>query len=107
MKDNESLKADIIERLKKIYDPEIPINIWDMGLIYDIQIDNERHADIVMTVTAPNCPVAETLPPYVKSELESNIPELKDVDVRITFDPPWDLNKMSEEAKTSMGFDFL
>ena len=107
MKDNESLKADIIERLKKIYDPEIPINIWDMGLIYDIQIDSERHADIVMTVTAPNCPVAETLPPYVKSELESNIPELKDVDVRITFDPPWDLNKMSEEAKTSMGFDFL
>lgn len=107
MKDNEALKADIIEQLKKIYDPEIPINIWDMGLIYDIQLDEARHADILMTVTAPNCPVAETLPPYVKSELESNIPELKDVDVRITFDPPWDMNKMSEEAKASMGFDFL
>ncbi len=107
MKDKETLKADIIERLKKIYDPEMPIDIWNMGLIYDIRIDEHNHAEILMTVTAPNCPVAETLPEFVKSEVESFVPEINGVDVRITFDPPWDMSMMTEEAKTQLGFDFL
>lgn len=107
MKDKETLRNDIIERLKKIYDPEMPIDIWNMGLVYEINIDENNHVDILMTVTAPNCPVAESLPPYVKSELEACVPEINGADVHITFDPPWDVDRMSEEAKTTLGFDFL
>ena len=107
MKSKEKLREDIIGRLKKIYDPEMPIDIWNMGLIYDINIDERNHAEILMTVTAPNCPVAETLPEFVKSELESFVPESNGVDVRITFDPPWDMDRMTDEAKTQLGFDFL
>ena len=107
MKSKEKLREDIIGRLKKIYDPEMPIDIWNMGLIYDINIDESNHAEILMTVTAPNCPVADTLPEFVKSELESFVPEINGVDVRITFDPPWDMDRMTDEAKTQLGFDFL
>ena len=107
MKSKDTLKEEIIAKLKTIYDPEMPVNIWDMGLIYDIQIDDQQHAAITMTVTAPNCPVAETLPIEVKNEIETSIPEISQADVRITFDPPWDMSMLTDEAKDILGFDFL
>lgn len=106
MKDTETLKKNVIEQLKKVFDPEIPINIWDMGLIYDIKIDPERNVLVVMTMTAPNCPVAENMPEFVKSEIKSGVPEINNVEVQVTFDPPWDINRLSEEAKVTLGLDF-
>ena len=107
MKSQEAVKEAIITRLKTVYDPEIPVNVWDMGLIYDIQIDTQNNVIIIMTVKAPNCPVAETLPLEIKNEIETNVPEVNHVDVRITFDPPWDMSMLTDEAKDLLGFDFL
>ncbi|MBO4402127.1 MAG: DUF59 domain-containing protein [Bacteroidales bacterium] len=107
MKNKEAIKEAVINRLKTIYDPEIPVNIWDMGLVYDVRVDDGDNVDITMTVTAPNCPVAETLPAEVKSEIESNVPEVNKAEVHITFDPPWDMSMLTEEAKDLLGFDFL
>lgn len=107
MKSQDSLKELIIARLKTVYDPEIPVNVWDMGLIYEINIDVQNNVTILMTVTAPNCPVAETLPVEIKNEIESNVPDVNSVDVRITFDPPWDMSMLTDEAKDMLGFDFL
>lgn len=103
MKDIESIKYDIIEGLKTIYDPEIPVNIWDLGLIYQIDITPDYQANILMTLTSPNCPVAESLPASVKSMVEQ-IPELKKVNIQLTFSPPWSMDKLSEEAKLELGF---
>ena len=89
--------------LKTIYDPEIPVDIYELGLIYDVFVNEDFDVKILMTLTTPNCPVAETLP----RELEENVKslnEVKDAEVEITFDPPWTRELMSEEAKLELGF---
>ena len=96
------LKEKIIEEIKKIYDPEIPVNIYDLGLIYNIEIINQNEVNIEMTLTSPNCPVAESLPNEVKNSIKE-IEEVKEVDLDLVFDPPWDKDMMSEEAKLDLG----
>jgi len=85
-----------------VFDPEIPVNIWDMGMIYDISVDADMNAKILMTVTAPNCPVADTLPLEVKSAVEY-VSQLKSVWVELTFDPPWSPDLLNDEAKLELG----
>ncbi|MBP7102062.1 MAG: DUF59 domain-containing protein [Bacteroidales bacterium] len=102
MKSKESLRNEIIIKLKHIYDPEIPINIWDLGLIYDIVFLANNDINLIMTLTSPNCPVAESLPLQVKTTLEQ-IPEINKVNVSITFNPPWDMDKLSDEVKLELG----
>jgi FeS assembly SUF system protein len=103
MKNIEVIKEEIIASLKTIFDPELPVNIWDLGLIYNIDITSDYQATITMTLTSPNCPVAESLPITIKSKLEQ-IEELKSVYIKITFNPPWSMDKLSEEAKLELGF---
>ena len=95
------LKEKIIEEIKKIYDPEIPVNIYDLGLIYDIKVENMNTAKVKMTLTSPNCPVAESLPNEVKNSIKE-IKEVKDVDLDLVWDPPWDKSMMSEAAKLEL-----
>ena len=97
------LKDKVIAEIKKIYDPEIPVNIYELGLIYDINIDKNNKVKIDMTLTSPNCPVAESLPKEVEDKVKS-IDEVKDAEVEITFDPPWTKDLMSDEAKLELGF---
>ncbi len=92
----------IIEALKDIYDPEIPVNIYEMGLIYEIKIDDDFNANLLMTLTSPNCPVAESLPAEVKEKVQS-IKGLNNVEVEITFEPPWDKDMISEAALLELG----
>ena len=97
------LKEKIVESIKKVYDPEIPVNIYELGLIYDIQVSNDNDVKILMTFTAANCPVVESLP----AEIKQKVDELKNVnstEVEITWDPPWNKSMMSEEAKLELGF---
>ena len=89
--------------LKTIYDPEIPVDIYELGLIYDVFVNEDFDVKILMTLTTPNCPVAETLPREVEEKVKS-INEVKDAEVEITFDPPWTRELMSEEAKLELGF---
>ncbi len=102
MDTNSAIVQDIISAIKTVYDPEIPVNIWDMGMIYDISVDEEFNAKILMTVTAPNCPVAESLPQDVKVAVET-VSKLKSVWVELTFDPPWNPDRLSDEAKLELG----
>ena len=95
------LKEKIISEIKKIYDPEIPINIYELGLIYKIEIINTDKVLIEMTVTSPNCPVAESLPNSVKNNI-LKIDGIKDVDLKLVWDPPWTKDKMSEAAKLEL-----
>ena len=95
------LKEKIIAEIKKIYDPEIPINIYELGLIYKIEIINTNKVLIEMTLTSPNCPVAESLPNSVKNNI-LKINEIKDVDLKLVWDPPWTKDKMSEAAKLEL-----
>jgi FeS assembly SUF system protein len=97
------LGNQIIDKLKTVYDPEIPVNIYDLGLIYNISIDEQSVAHITMTLTAPNCPVAETLPVEVE-ETVMTIEGIEGCKVEITFDPPWTKDMMSEEAMLDLGF---
>lgn len=99
---NPFLENLIIEELKKVFDPEIPVNIYDIGLIYKINTSVNGNVSIVMTLTSPNCPVAETLPVEVRDAV-LKINEVKNVDVQLVFDPPWDTDMMSEEAKLELG----
>jgi FeS assembly SUF system protein len=99
----ENLEDKIVEVLKTIFDPEIPVDIYELGLIYEVRISKEKHVDIEMTLTSPNCPVAESLPKDVKEKVES-IEEVTSAEVHIVFDPPWDKDMMSEEAKLELGF---
>ena len=92
---------DIIEVICTIYDPEIPVNIYDLGLIYNIEIKNENEAYIEMTLTSPNCPVADSLPKMVKENINS-IEEIKKVDLKLVWSPPWTKDMMSEEAKLEL-----
>ena len=92
------LKEKIIEEIKKIYDPEIPVNIYDLGLIYDIKVEDKNTAKIKMTLTSPNCPVAESLPKEVKDGI-MQVEGIDKVDLDLVWDPPWDKDRMSESAK--------
>lgn len=96
------IQLEIIARLKYIYDPEIPVNIWDLGFIYEINQDAENNVTVIMTLTAPNCPAAETLPAMVRDEIMT-IREIKSVYVDVTFDPPWTTEMMTEEAMLDLG----
>ena len=95
------LKEKIIAEIKKIYDPEIPVNIYELGLIYDVKIENNNSVKVKMTLTTPNCPVAESLPKEVKDSI-MELPEINDVDLQLVWDPPWDKSMMSEAAKLEL-----
>ena len=99
-----TLKETVISVLKTIYDPEIPVDSWTLHLIYGVDVDEEGNVKIVMTVTAPNCPVAETLPAEVKTRIQA-IMGVKNVDVELTFDPVWSIDMLSDEAKAELGLD--
>ena len=103
-KENEflQLEENIINALKEIYDPEIPVNVYDLGLIYDIDIDDDNHVKIVMTLTAPNCPMAEEIVAEVQHKIEE-IEGVAEVNLKLTFDPPWDESNLTEEAKLELG----
>jgi FeS assembly SUF system protein len=95
------LKEKVISEIKKIYDPEIPVNIYELGLIYNIDIDEKNKVNIDMTLTSPNCPVAESLPNSVKDNV-LKVDGVSDVDLKLVWDPPWDKDKMSEAAKLEL-----
>lgn len=95
------LKEKIITEVKKIYDPEIPVNIYELGLIYDIIIEKDNDVKINMTLTSPNCPVAESLPKEVKDSIMA-IKEVKNVDLNLVWEPPWDKSMMTESAKLEL-----
>ncbi|AZB00864.1 SUF system Fe-S cluster assembly protein [Chryseobacterium joostei] len=93
---------EIISVLKTVYDPEIPVDIYELGLIYDVQISDDADVKIIMTLTTPNCPVAETLPQEVKDKV-AEVENVKSVDLELTFEPSWNKDMMSEEAKFELG----
>ena len=97
----DDLKQKIIKEIKKVYDPEIPVNIYELGLIYKIEIDKKNNVNVDMTLTSPNCPVAESLPKQVK-EYIMNVKGVSDVKLNLVWDPPWDKSKMSEAAKLEL-----
>jgi len=98
-----TLKDNIIAAIQTVYDPEIPINIWEVGLIYEVNVDDDGKAHILMTLTSPNCPVAESLPIDVEEKVEA-VDGVTSVEVEITWDPPWDPEMMSEAAQLELGF---
>jgi FeS assembly SUF system protein len=98
-----SLENKVVEMLKTIYDPEIPVDIFELGLIYEVRISEDKHVDIDMTLTSPNCPVAESMPKEVEDKV-STVEGVLSAKVNIVFDPPWDRDMMSEEAKLELGF---
>ena len=95
------LREQIITEIRKIYDPEIPVNIYELGLIYDVKIENNDTAKIIMTLTSPNCPVAESLPREVKDSA-MQVEGIEKVDLDLVFEPPWDKSMMSEAAKLEL-----
>ena len=95
------LKEKIIAEIKKIYDPEIPVNIYELGLIYEIKVEKDNNVKVKMTLTTPNCPVAESLPKEVKDSI-MEIKEVKNVDLELVWEPPWDKSMMSEAAKLEL-----
>ena len=100
--DTNLLGEEIVKKLKTIYDPEIPVDIYELGLIYDVMVNEDYEVKILMTLTSPNCPVAETLPLEVEEKVKS-LDVVKSCEVEITFDPPWSKDLMSEEAKLELG----
>ncbi|MEG1617613.1 MAG: iron-sulfur cluster assembly protein [Bacteroidales bacterium] len=98
-----ALEEKIVEMLRLVYDPEIPVNIYELGLIYEIDIDDDKNVKIQMTLTAPNCPAADFILEDVRMKVES-IEEVKSVDIDLVFEPEWDKDMMSEEAKLELGF---
>jgi FeS assembly SUF system protein len=97
------LRQAIVDVLKTVYDPEIPVDIYELGLIYELGIDEERHVKIVMTLTSPMCPVAESLPPEVEQKVRG-VPGVAHVDLELTWEPPWEPGRMSEVARLELGF---
>ena len=95
------LKEKIIKEIKKIYDPEIPVNIYELGLIYEVKVEKDNNVKVKMTLTSPNCPVAESLPKEVKDSI-MEVKEVNDVDLELVWDPPWDKSMMSEAAKLEL-----
>ena len=99
---NEEIREKVIESLKTVYDPEIPVDIYELGLIYDITVDESAAVKITMTLTSPMCPVAETLPVEVKDKIEA-LPGVQGTEVDVIWDPPWDPSKMTEAARLELG----
>ena len=97
------MKAQVIEVLNSIYDPEIPVNIWELGFIYQLEVNSNNDVYILMTLTAPNCPVAESLPMEVQTRV-SMIPGVNKVVVDVTFDPPWTMDMIPDDIKVELGF---
>tara|TARA_B100000686_G_scaffold305448_1_gene343888 strand:+ start:100 stop:402 length:303 start_codon:yes stop_codon:yes gene_type:complete len=95
------IKNRVIEEIKKIYDPEIPVNIYELGLIYKVEVDDKKKVNIDMTLTSPNCPVAESLPKQVKDNI-MKVEGVSDVNLNLVWEPPWDKDKMSEAAKLEL-----
>ena len=104
-KENDILTVEekIVKMLRTVYDPEIPVNVYDLGLIYSIEVDEENNVHIEMTLTAPNCPAADFIVEDVRMKIES-IDDVKSVDIQLVFEPEWDKDMMSEEAKLELGF---
>ena len=98
---NDLNKDKVIDALKEVFDPEIPVNIVDLGLIYDVKVEKNNSVKVKMTLTTPNCPVAESLPKEVKDSI-MELPEVKDVALQLVWDPPWDKTMMSEAAKLEL-----
>ena len=98
------IKQKVIEEIKKIFDPEIPVNIYELGLIYNIEVDEKNIVDVKMTLTSPNCPVAESLPNDVKDNIKK-IKDVSDVNVNVVWEPPWTKEMMSEAAKLELNVD--
>jgi len=96
------LQTAVVDALKEIFDPEIPVNIYDLGLIYGVDVDDECDATITMTLTTPHCPVAETMPGEVELRA-SSVPGIRDAEVQLVWDPPWSPDKMSDEARLELG----
>ena len=101
--DKKLLEDKIISVLKTVYDPEIPVDIFELGLIYEIRIDDNFHVEVIMTLTSPSCPVAESLPAEVETKVKS-VEGVAEGKVTLTFDPPWTKDMMSEEAQLELGF---
>jgi len=97
----ERLHGELVGALKTVYDPEIPVDIYELGLIYKIDVDDDRNIEIVMTLTAPGCPVAGEMPGWVQNAVAS-VPGVGQVDVQLVFDPPWDMSRMSDEARLAL-----
>ena len=95
------LKEKIIDEIKKIYDPEIPVNIYDLGLIYDVKVDDQKNVDVIMTLTTPNWPVAESLPMEVENTVKE-VKEVKKVNLELVWDPPWDKSMITEAGKLEL-----
>ena len=95
------IKSKVIEEIKKIYDPEIPVNIYELGLIYKVDVDEKNNVNIDMTLTSPNCPVAESLPNDVKNNIKK-VEGVSDVNLNLVWEPPWDKDKMTEAAKLEL-----
>ena len=102
-KEKAELNDKIIRAIKTVYDPEIPVDVYELGLIYEINIKDNKDVHVLMTLTSPSCPAAESIPSDVKNRIEM-IKEINDVDVEITFEPPYTSDLMSEEAKLELGF---
>lgn len=102
MEEIKSMEERVIDVLKTCFDPEIPVNIYDLGLIYEVKINEGNDVFVKMTLTSPACPVAETLPPDVENRIKE-LPDVNSAKVEITFDPPWDKEMMSEEARLELG----
>lgn len=94
---------EVVEAIRSVYDPEIPVNIYDLGLIYSVRIDGENAVEVDMTLTAPGCPVAGDMPGWVADAVEP-LPGIKQVDVRLVWEPPWDMRRLSDEARLELGF---
>jgi FeS assembly SUF system protein len=101
--DTEKLGEEIVRVLKTIYDPEIPVDIYELGLIYDVFVNEDCEVKVLMTLTSPNCPVAESLPQEVNEKVKS-LDQVKDSEIELTFDPPWSKDLISEEAQLELGF---
>ena len=101
--DQDAVKEDIIDTIKTCYDPEIPVNIYDLGLVYTIEITDAGVVDLVMTLTAPGCPVAGEMPGWLADAIEP-LPGVKQVNVELTWEPPWGMDMMSDEARLELGF---
>lgn len=102
-KTTDFIREEVIEMVKTCFDPEIPVNIWELGLIYDIAVKEDYSVEVVMTLTSPFCPVAQSLPEEVKQKIQG-IEGVSDVTIEMTFEPPWEMSMMSEEAKLTLGF---